>query len=156
MSEASAREVLNKWKFFLSQNQDIRYKRKERIDLITHLAELCLEYNIPKEDALLLKRDVVNSLVTKEGMKGHGKYSDWKQNAAEEFDMIFSDLYLPDPKPQQKSISTQDDRLFIPEDMLIKKWIAHKFPFVSNEMIREAHLPGSCLNIAFLEDLLNE
>jgi len=72
-----------------------------RREHIKNLFDMWLDYKVPQDEAASYCRKVVEFLVTREGIKGKGKYRDWAPNAEKDFKDVLADAYLPSiPKPE--------------------------------------------------------
>ena len=152
------------WKKQVKEIGKSRYTSAERKEQIDLLCELFYKHNIDLDEAKLYKRKVVELLVTKDGMKGNGKYKGWKENTEEDFDAtliswyqgefeVINDTTKIKELKKEQSIGYGNNG-HIERHRIIVAWTKHKFGDNWSESIcLEAHRVGSQLWVMFEKEV---
>lgn len=147
-NKISADLIFKRWVASVREDRLSQYQYGERKKHIDNLIGALFANGVPQDEAEFLKRKVVETLVTKEGMKGNGKYRGWKENAEADFDDAIQLAYVPEFQKEKKSY--QMSKTFT-EDPNIVKWCKDTFGAdVDTFTLKEAHTIGNTLNIMFL------
>ena len=156
MSDYSAKQLLNAWHKDLRDNQEDRYKYKDREEHIEKLIKMFVIAKVEYDEAAAQKRKVQEILVTKEGMKGKGKYKGWADNVAKDFDLMLDQYYV---NVDISNVKPLEDREKAPEWMFasdpddrIKNWVTKKYGF-SEILYTEALRVGSVFNLKYWADI---
>lgn len=90
----SARQVFTMWKTEVEKDiGKARYTSTERLEQLDALCEYFVKFGVDFDDALGYKKDFTEFVVTKEGMKGNGKYKGWKEKASENYEGLLTSWY---------------------------------------------------------------
>ena len=146
-------EVFDRWIADVRADGSIRYTYEDRKRHLENLMGFLKIHNIAKDDAQFLKKRVVETLVTKEGLKGKGKHSGWKENTENDFNDYIQRLYVPGlPAADFKRIKTAQGY-----DPRIVSWAKAKFgDHLGQDMINAAHQPLHTLWNMFMLDTFPE
>ena len=148
MKQLDEFECLRLWLADLRQDISSQYLFDERKEHISDLMLLFTTNNIAQDDAQMMKNKVVEALVTKDGMRGNGKYKNWKQNAENDFDDAIQLTYV---KPHVKTITSLKTAQGY--DPRIVKWAKDKYgAHVGDEFIKAAHQPLHLFWIEWMTD----
>lgn len=145
-----ADEVFKRWLADVREDNHTRYTRSDRKRHLENLMGYLQMYNVPQDDAQFLKKKVVEALVTKEGMRGQGKYQNWRENTENDFDDLIQKTYVPAPSVKIEPLKAAQSY-----DPLIVNWCKKKYgDHVGEEFIKAAHQPlhvlwCMCLNETF-------
>jgi len=152
----SSDDIFNKWLGGLNrENITEKYKYSERKRYIQDLADLLKSGGVDFDEAKILRTQVLNTLTTREGRKGSGKYKDWKNNVLNDFDQIIADTYIDLDKNVDSDSDIKIDAATIEIDELIKEWVLKKYD--GNEYImKKAHDPSSFIYIEFIKDTFGD
>jgi hypothetical protein len=142
-------DAFNRWIADVREDIGSRYGYEDRKKHIQILMGYLVEYGIAMDDAQFLKKRVVEALVTKEGMKGKGKHSGWKENTEADFDDAIQKTYVPGLKKAefmvQKTAQGYDPRKV--------KWAKEKFgDHVGEDIIIAVHQPLHLFWIMFMRE----
>lgn len=130
-------EVFARWLADVRVDSSKRYTRAHRKEHLAALMGYLKMHDIPQDDAQFLKRKVVEALVTKEGMRGQGKYKNWKENTEEDFDDLIQHTYVP-----ALSVKIEPVKSAQGYDPVLVKWCKQRFgDSVGEELIKAAHQP---------------
>lgn len=161
--QLTAKEVFIAWKTGCQVDVGkARYTASERLEQLDMLCEDFMDNGIDYEEAKTFKKDFVDFVVTKEGMKGNGQYKGWKEQAAENFDGLLIRWYNGEFKKAETVVTTRERR---PNDYgkgdymvrmpIIVAWSKQRFGMNWTESLcLEAHKICSSLNNMFLEEVI--
>lgn len=139
-------EVVKRWLADIRSDQSSRYlygKRKEHIEL---LMQYFIEYQIAQDDAEFVRKKVVESLVTSEGMKGKDRHKGWKENTENDFDDAIQLTYV-----KGVDYSSSPD---YKQDPDIVAWAHEKFGNnIPARALKDCHSIGNVLYFSYIEDL---
>lgn len=135
-SKMDENDILKTWAAIARQDKGLQYKYGARKRHIEDLVGALVSHGVSLSDAEMLKRRVVEELVTKKGMSGGGDYKGWKENVERDFVDALHIAYFPDFKSSAplKSAHSFDPR--------IVQWAKAKYGAnVGSEIIKAAHQP---------------
>lgn len=165
MDKLTADDVFRMWKVETKELGANKYAATERVELIDMLCELLRKYGIDIDDARFLKKKVIEVLVTKEGMKGSGKYKGWKETTENEFlDNLLvyyvDDFEIVNSTEQIKNSKSRNQYYgeigYMDRTQLIVEWTKFMFKKKWTESIcLEAHKIGSSLWLLFEKEVMN-
>jgi len=142
-------DVFNRWIADVREDMGSRFGYQDRKLHLENLMGYLKMHNIPMDDAMFLKKRVVETLVTKEGMKGKGKHSGWKENTEADFDDAIQKTYVPG-LVESNIRPTKTAQGYDPN---IMAWIKAKYPQgVREDFIIAAHQPMHFLWLMFIKD----
>lgn len=160
----TAEQVFVLWKTEVEQEVGkARYTSTERLEQLDALCESFVKYQIEFDDALMFKRKFIEFVVTREGMKGNGRYKGWKEKADENFEGILVRWYAGEfqiSEPLMKTKKEQKLEHYGVGDYMIRmpmivEWSKNKFKTSWTEGIcLESHKVASTLNNMFVEEVL--
>lgn len=167
-AQYTAEQVFSSWKTWVEKELGkARYTKQERLEQLDTLCAMFKDSRIEYEDALMLKKDFVDFVVTREGKKGKGNHKGWKENAAENFEGILFGYYSGQyktlseiesgekKKKIKKNVDAYDQPGYLPRTPLLVAWTKHKFKDRWSEAIcLEAHKIGGAVNILFQKEVL--
>jgi hypothetical protein len=155
-NKPTAEDIFKRWCASLHEDKSLQYKYGERRKHLERLIGGFKRNGIEQDDAQLMKRKVVEQLVSKKGMKESGRggeYSNWKENAENDFDDVIQLAYVPEY--QTEDLHYKVSQTF-KEDPNIVAWCKQKFgPNVSILTIKEVHTTGSMLRSMFVNEWHN-
>lgn len=168
--KSTAEDIFLHWQKNTEDLGKVRFLAEYRTELLEELCSSLKTYKIDYDDAKFLKKKVVRHLVTEKGMKGNGKYKNWKEYVENEYLKCLALYYSSDfdkdeeAKEEVKSIKrnkvTKIDNYggedFMHRDSLIVAWSKDKFKDRWTEAIcLECHRTfGPLLNL-FEEEVLH-
>jgi hypothetical protein len=137
----TAEDIFLYWKRNTKDIGKARFTAIERIEQLDYLCELFKQHDVSYDDALSLKRQVVEFMVTKEGQKGNGKYKGWKENTEEDFKGTLLIYYnneigivdqnksknITDTSAGIQQNQTYGDSNYMERDEIITAWSKDKF-----------------------------
>lgn len=145
--------VFKRWLADVREDRSLQYKYGERKNHIENLIAALVAEGVDQDDAQFLKRKVVDTLVTKEGMKGNGRHKGWKETAENDFDDAIQRAYVPALK--KADLDYKASQTF-KEDPNIVAWCKKKFGSnVHILTIKEVHTPGTALRFMFVNEFYN-
>ena len=151
------------WKTEARDIGKAKYTSVERIEQLDILANMFFERGIDIEEARMFKRKVVEFLVTKEGMKGNGRYKGWKERAEEDFLASLLVYYKKNAEVVNDTTNLKVTRKvefyggaeYMERTPLLVAWSKHKFKTLWSEAIcLETHKVGSALWIQFQKEVM--
>lgn len=94
--------VLNLWKTDVNEQYGVsKYLHRDRAEIMESLAELLKSRGVSLEEALALKREVKQFMITTKGhTKKDPKHKGWEDAVATDFDAAVLRVYPPDPAPE--------------------------------------------------------
>lgn len=146
-------ECLNLWIAMVRRDKSSQYTYNERQGHIDALMEMFLQNEVDEDSARMLKRKVVETLVSFEGMKGKGKHSGWKENTEKDYeDAIQLNYVMPHAKTSGfKRVKTAQGY-----DPNIMAWLKKNYgPDVREDFIVAAHQPMHYLWLKFISEHFN-
>ena len=145
-------EVFNRWAADVRKDKLSQYKYGERKAHVQNLIGYLKQYDIDKDDAVMLKRKVVEVLVHEKGMAGKDKYKGWKENVETDFEDAISIAYTPG----LEKTNFQPLRNAQGYDPRIVKWAKQKFgDQIGEDIVQAAHQPMHALWMMFMNDHYN-
>jgi hypothetical protein len=158
----TAQDVFLAWKTHVQKEVGKAiYLHKQRLEHLEYLCELYRKYKIDYEDAILMKKDFLEFVVTPEGMKGNGKHKTWKKNANDNYIGALNNFYSDNFESQEvgsdmfKNRNTYGEGEYMPKMNIISDWTKQKFGNNWSESIcLEAHKVGSIINNMFQKEVL--
>ncbi len=152
-TENDINAIFKRWAADVREDRSLQYKYGERRKHIENLVTAMVLENIPQDEAQMLKRRVIDILVTKEGMKGNGRHKGWKETAETDYDDAIQRAYVPALKKADADFKTSQT---FKEDPNIVAWCKQKFgPNVSILTIKEVHTTGTMLRSMFVNEWHN-
>lgn len=156
-------DVFILWKNTAKDIGKARYTSIERLEQLDVLAEMFVERGIDIDDARIFKKKVVEFLVTKEGMKGNGRYKGWKERTEEDF--LSSLLVRYQDKAEiindttnlkvTRKVEYYGGADYMERTPLMVAWSKYKFLNLWSEAIcLETHKIGSALWIQFQKEVM--
>lgn len=152
--KSDGESVLASWELHCKNDfGTARFSAKTRREVIDILAEMLAEVPIDYEEAKNLKKEVIRILITKEGLKGTGKYKGWKEATETDFLASLYDIY------NAKNLFTKAENqaqknTAIKAHPLIDIWGKKKFGDAwGMNLIILANTPDSSLHNQFLNDM---
>lgn len=162
--QLTAKQVFVAWKTEVEKDiGKARYSATERLEQLDTLCEFFVESKIPFDDAMDFKRDFVDFVVTREGMKGNGQYKGWKEKAAENYEGLMVRWYAGEFKsvdttrvnPNIKHTYKYGIGSYMHRMPAIVAWSKYRFGSKWTERIcLEAHKIGSSLNLLYQKEVL--
>lgn len=147
-----ANEVFARWLADVRVDNLSRYSYGDRKKHVQNLMGFLLQNSINKDDAQMLKRRVVEVLVSEKGMKGKDKHRGWKENVEADFNDAIQLAYVPG----LRDVSIERLKTSSGHDPDIVTWIKKRFgDHVGPEMIKAAHQPGHTLWMMFVNEHFN-
>lgn len=144
-------QVYNRWLAEVRLDRINRYTRANRKEHLAKLIASLQEYGIDQIEAQMLKRKVVEALVTEEGRKNKGKHKDWVKNTEEDFDDLIQVAYIPVLQRTITPLKSAEHN----NDPRIVTWCKTKYgEHVHEDILTAAHQAGHmlwcmCLNETF-------
>lgn len=160
----SSEEAFLLWKGEAKAVGKARYTASERIEQLDVLCEIFYKYGIDFEEAKSYKKKIVEFMVTREGLKGNGRYKGWKQNTEEDYISLLTRWYnnefqvVNDITHVNKATKVNEyygGRDYLERTPLIVAWSKHKFKEKWSESIcLETHKVGSSLWNMFKKEVI--
>lgn len=162
--QLSAEQVFVAWKNYVSKEiGKLKYTQEERLEILEELCMNYRKYGVAYDDAEFLRKKFMEFVVTKEGMKGNGRYKGWKERALEDYDSCLIKYYDEDieqvevEKPKEMGKSKEDYGIFpyLPRNVVVVDWSKRKFGDSWSESIcLECHKICSDFNNLFCDEVL--
>lgn len=153
MKKLDENECLNLWIATVRRDKSSQYTYNQRQGHIDSLMVLLTENGVDQDSAMMLKRKVVETLVSVEGMRGKGKHNGWKENTENDFNDAIQLTYVqPNVRVEFRKIKTAQGY-----DQTIVNWAKEKFgDHLGQDMINAAHQPLHTLWNMFMLDVFPE
>lgn len=163
MSEASKEvdidHLFKVWVYNITEggsNMSNLYKKNDRKGYIEDLFIALKKYGVEYDDALRLKKRVVNTLVSDEGLKHAGKnghiHGTWAPNTEMDFDNALAEHYNPNAGLEVENVVFKDSVFKIPKSDKIINWVKEKYGD-SEQIIEEAHNINSTVCLDYFSEL---
>jgi hypothetical protein len=156
--KADVDSILARWETHCKNDLGkARFSASTRKEILDVLAEMLSEVPIDYDEAKSLKKEVIRVLITKEGLKGAGKYKGWKESTEKDFLASLFDAYnsknlFEKNTPQVNEVATKPvtHKEYHP---LIDIWGKEKFKELWGGELRDlANQPESSLHDTFLDE----
>lgn len=160
----SAEDCFILWKHGVKEVGKAKYSAKERVEHLSILGQMFFNHGIDLDEARFYKKRVVDFLVTKEGMKGNGKYKYWKERTEEDFIASLLSWYQEKAeivndttnKKVVRKVEYYDGADYMDRTPLIVAWTKYKFKDNWTESLcLEAHKIGSPLWFLFDKEVIS-
>jgi hypothetical protein len=151
--------IFNAWKSKMDEDYGIsKYLSKDRDVMVSILAEMLKERGISLEEALTLKREVKNFLVTDpKSRKKDKRYNGWEENVEKDFDAAILEHYPPENKEESITIPTAayGTKDYLNLNPIITAWAMDRFGVAWSERLNlECHKNMSKLLNDFEKEVL--
>jgi hypothetical protein len=164
--QASAEDVFLSWKGDVKLLGKDRFISEERVRLLDMLAEMCRKHGVDLVDAKMVKRKVIEFMVTKEGLKGNGKHKGWKETVEDDYLISLTRWYGDDfeiAEDTSEVVLGGDPKLnygngkYLERNDLIVAWTKDKFKdFWDESVCLEAHNKFSHLWYLFIKENIDK
>jgi len=160
----SAEDTFVMWKHEMKEIGKARYTARERVEGLQLLAEMFFKHGVELEESKFFKKRVTEFLVTKEGMKGNGKYKFWKERTEEDFLASLLVQYQDKAeivnettnKKVVRKIEHYDGADYMDRTPLMVAWTKYKFKDNWTEALcLDAHKVGSSLWLLFDKEVIS-
>ena len=153
MASVTREDIFTKWLSEVRENNLARYGRDDRKRHLSDLVNAMKLNGIPQDELYFLKKKVVLTLVTEEGLKGRGKHKGWKENTEADFEDEIQRVYVASYRAKEQSSKLVQT---FSEDPNIIDWCRKTFgPNVDAFTIKEAHGPNTMLYFRFVDEYHN-
>lgn len=157
MDSFTVEDIFINWRYRLKNEEGIAMflGGEARKSYLTDLIESLVATKISYEDAKTITKRVQDTLVTKEGKKGKGKYSGWAQTVGDQYLEILSSYYVKIDTSGVAPLESieQNPTYQFSSDLTggMKKWLTEKYGY-SDFLYQETKRIGSTFWEEYLED----
>lgn len=150
-NKLDADKVFSRWLAEVREDKSSQYSYGERKKHVQNLMGFLKHHDVSQNDAQMLKRKVVESLVTPDGLKGRDKYKGWKESVENDFDDAVQIAHVP-----ALSASIEPLKNVQGYDPMIIDWCKRKYgEDVGDEFIKAAHQPLHVIWCMCINECLN-
>ncbi len=154
MAEHSIFDILRNWKGFLKEEGTAKYTYNNREEYLEKLVLLFKKHGVDYDSAKAAKRKVQETLITKEGMKGRGKYTGWPKNVEEDYLIALAKYYVDSDTSDINPLTEMEKapwwQFEDDEDGWIKKWITETSGY-SDRLYLETRRIGTLFWMEYLK-----
>jgi len=159
----TAEDIFLRWKTVVQREVGKAiFTHDQRLESLEYLCELYRKYKVDYDDAMLLKKSFIETVVNEDGLKGKGKHANkkWKTAAEENYVGALNEYYSDEFESQEFTSPSSNKNLYgegdyMPKMSIVVDWSKHKFGNNWSESIcLEAHKVGSVLNNMFQKEVL--